>query len=165
MMRCRWSATGVLIFVSTVIFAQTVSTGRISGRVTDSSGAVLPGVEVTVTDTSTGLTRTGVTNETGSYTLPNLPVGPYRLEMMLPGFRSFVQTGIVLQVNANIVIDGALQVGDVSQSVEVQANVETMVETRNLGIGQLIENERILELPLAARDVTSLITLSGAAVQ
>jgi hypothetical protein len=165
MLRFRSSATALLIFVSTTIFAQMVSTGRISGRVTDSSGAVLPGVEVTVTDTGTGLTRTGVTNETGSYTLPNLPVGPYRLEMMLPGFRTFVQTGIVLQVNANIVIDGVLQVGDVTQSVEVQANVETMVETRNLGIGQLIENERILELPLNARDVTSLITLSGAAVQ
>lgn len=145
--------------------AQAVSTGQISGRVTDASGAVLPGVDITATQTSTGLVRTTLTNETGSYTLPNLGVGSYRLEISLAGFRTFVQTGITLQVNANVVIDAVLEVGEVAQTVEVQANVEIQVETRSLGVGQLIESERILELPLNARDVNSLIMLSGAAVQ
>jgi hypothetical protein len=86
------------------------------------------------------------------------------LEVALPGFRTFVQTGIVLQVNSNPVINALLQVGQVSEQVEVQANAG-LVETRNAGIGQVIENERILELPLNGRQVTDLIVLAGAAVQ
>ncbi len=88
-----------LSMTSTVVWAQ--STAQVSGTVKDQSGAVLPGVEVTATQTATGLARNVVTNETGSYILPNLPIGPYRLEAALPGFRTFVQTGIVLQVNGN----------------------------------------------------------------
>src|SRR5205823_13903435 len=81
----------------------------------------------------------------------------------LPGFRSFVQTGIVLQVNASPVINPVLQVGQVAEQVEVQANA-TLVETRNSGVEQVIENQSILELPLNGRQVTELITLAGAAV-
>src|SRR6185436_9052713 len=94
---------------SSALFAQ--STAQISGTVKDQTGAVLPGVEVTATQTDTGLTRTVVTNETGSYALPNLPVGPYKLEAGLPGFRTFVQQGIVLQVSASPVINPVLEVG------------------------------------------------------
>src|SRR5206468_8934104 len=81
------------------------ATAQISGAVQDQSGAVLPGVEVTATQTSTGVSRATVTNETGYYALPNLPLGPYRLEASLPGFRTYVQTGIVLQVNSNPTIN------------------------------------------------------------
>jgi Carboxypeptidase regulatory-like domain len=140
-------------------------TGQISGRVTDPSAAVLPGVEVTVTQTETGLVRSAVTNEVGVYTFPSLPVGPYKLEASLPGFRSFVQTGIVLQVNANLVMDASLQVGQVGQTVEVQANSELQVETRSMSVGTMMDRERILELPLSGRKVTDLVTLTGAAVQ
>ena len=80
------------------------STAQVNGRVTDQSGAVLPGVEVTATQTATGLPRTAVTDETGSYVLTNLPLGPYRLEAALPGFRTYVQTGITLQVGSNPVL-------------------------------------------------------------
>src|SRR5712692_8186636 len=93
------------------------STAQVSGAVRDQSGAVLPGVDVKVTQTATGLERDVLTNETGSYVLPNLPAGPYRLEASLPGFRSFVQTGIVLQVTANPVIKIVLQVGQVALDV------------------------------------------------
>src|SRR5437763_12149470 len=140
------------------------STAQISGTVTDSSGAVLPGVEITATQTETAGARTAISNETGSYVLPNLPVGPYRVEATLPGFRTFVQTGIILQVNSNPAIRIVLQVGQVSQTVEVQANA-AMVETRSTGVGQVMENSRILELPLVGRQVYDLVTLSGAAVQ
>jgi hypothetical protein len=139
------------------------ATAQISGTVKDQSGAVLPGVEVTATQTDTGISRSTVTNETGSYILPNLAVGPYRLEAALPGFRTFAQTGIVLQVNSNPVINPSLEVGQVTEQVEVQANA-ALVETRSTAVGQVIENERILELPLNGRQVTDLITLSGAAV-
>src|SRR5437867_8797550 len=109
------------------IWAQ--ATAQIAGTVRDQSGAVLPGVEVTVTQTETGTTRNAITNETGSYVLSNLPIGPYRLEAALPGFRTFVQTGIVLQVNARPVINPVMEVGQVTEQVEVQANA-ALVETR-----------------------------------
>jgi hypothetical protein len=76
---------GVGIVAPSVVAAQ-VSTGQISGRVTDTSGAVLPGVSVTATQTDTQAVRTTVTNEVGAFTLANLPIGPYRLEAMLQGF-------------------------------------------------------------------------------
>ena len=140
----------LLLFITLVSlpgFSQVGSTGQISGRVTDATGAVLPGVEVTVTQTETSLVRTAVTNESGSYTLSSLPLGPYKLEAALPGFRSFLRAGIVLQVNAKLVMDAVLQVGDVAQTVEVQANSELQVETRSMSVGTMMERERILELP------------------
>jgi hypothetical protein len=154
-----------ITFSALPAFPQGGPTGQISGRVTDPTSAVLPGVEVTATQTETGLVRSVVTNEAGVYALASLPVGPYKLEAVLPGFRSFVQSGIVLQVNANLVMDAVLQVGEVAQTVEVQANSEVQVETRNMTVGTMMERERILELPLNARKVTDLVTLTGAAVQ
>src|SRR5262245_1176187 len=139
------------------------ATSQISGLVRDQSGAVLPGVQVTATQTETGIVRTTITNETGFYAFPSLALGSYRLEASLPGFRTFLQSGILLQVNANPVINPVLEVGQITEQVEVQANA-VMVETRNVGVGQVIENERILELPLNGRQVTDLITLAGSAV-
>src|ERR1041385_3563785 len=146
--------------LSTEVSAQV--TAEISGTVKDQSGAVLPGVEVTVTQTETGITRSAVTNETGSYVLSNLPIGPYKLEAALPRFRTFIQTGIVLQVNASPAINPILEVGEVNEQVEVEAN-GTLVETRTVGVGQVIENTRILDLPLNGRQVVELLALSGAA--
>src|SRR5881409_2284716 len=139
------------------------ATAQISGTVRDQSGAVLPGVEVSATQMATGTKRTILTNETGSYVLTNLAVGPYRIEAALPGFRTFVQTGIVLQVDSNPVININLEIGQVSEQVEVQADA-ALVETRSTGVGQVIDNVRVLELPLNGRQVTDLIILSGAAV-
>src|SRR5437016_1325285 len=113
---------GILIFVVSSGDGWAQATAQISGTVKDQSGAVLPGVEVTVTQTDTGIARTTVTNETGSYVLPNLPIGPYRFEAGLPGFRTYAQSGIVLQVNASPVINPVLAVGQVAEQVEVQAN-------------------------------------------
>jgi hypothetical protein len=150
----------VLILNCSQVRAQ--ATAQISGRVQDATAAVLPGVEITVTHTGTGITRTAITNETGSYVLPNLPIGPYRLEASLPGFRTYAQTGIVLEVNSSPVVNVTLQVGQVAETIEVQANA-TLVETRNSGIGQVVENARILELPLNGRAVVELVALAGAA--
>jgi len=83
-------------------------TAQINGTAKDQTGAVLPGVDVTATKTDTGIARTTITNETGSFVVPNLAPGPYRLEAALPGFRTFVQTGIVLEVNASLVISPVL---------------------------------------------------------
>ena len=113
------------------------ATAQISGTVRDQTGAVLPGVEITATQTDTGAARNAVTNETGSYILSNLALGPYRLEAGLPGFRTFVQTGIILQVNSNPVINPVLEVGQISEQVEVQGNA-TLVETRMVSCPAMI---------------------------
>jgi hypothetical protein len=164
MKRFVWSLSiGLLISVLSCSTAWAQATAQISGAVRDQSSAVLPGAEVTATQTETGIVRNTISNETGSYVLSNLPLGPYRLEVSLPGFRTFVQTGIVLQVNSNPVINAILEVGQVTEQVEVQANA-ALVETRTVGVGQIMEQERILELPLNGRNVTDLITLGGGAV-
>src|SRR5438046_3959312 len=162
----------IVLYITIAVVATVLScaslwaqaTAQINGTVKDQTGAVLPGVEVVATQTDTNSSRTTVTDETGSFVLPNLATGPYKLETSLPGFKGYVQTGIVLQVNTNPVINVVLQVGQVSEAVELQANA-AQVETRSAGVGTVIENQRILELPLNGRQVTDLIVLSGAAVQ
>src|SRR5262249_60795972 len=109
--------------------------------------AAFPGVALTATQPNTNSSRQAASDERGNFVLPNLPVGPYKVEAALPGFRTFVQTGIELGVNQNPNLPITLEVGQVTQEVEVQANV-TMVETRNLGVRQVIENQEGLNLPL-----------------
>jgi Carboxypeptidase regulatory-like domain len=142
---------GVLAFmlVGNKAWAQ-ATTAQIIGTVKDTSGAVLPGVEITVTQTATGAKRTTVSNETGNYVLASLPLGPYVLEAALPGFKSYVQTGIVLQV-------------DDSPTITIQANA-ALVETQRTAIGQVVTNQQIAELPLNGRDPHELIFLAGMAV-
>src|SRR5262249_54790964 len=150
----------VFAFACTASFGQ--STAQINGVVKDQSGAILPGVDVSATQTATGAKRSAVTNENGTYVLPNLSIGPYMLEATLPGFRTYVQTGIVLQVNDSVAINVTLALGQVSEQIEVQANA-TLVETQSTGVGRVIDNQRVLELPLNGRQATELIFLSGMA--
>src|ERR1041385_4198608 len=153
---------GLVCLIGNCSFAWAQSTAEISGTVKDQSGAVLPGVEVTATQTDTGLKRSVPTDETGSYVLANLPLGPYRLEAALPGFRTYVRTGIVLQVDASPVVNPVLEVGQVSESVEVKADA-ALVETRGSGVGTVVDNQRVLELPLNGRNVQELVVLAGMA--
>ena len=138
------------------------NTAQIIGSVKDPSGAVLPGVEVTVTQTATGAKRSAVSNETGNYVLASLPIGPYMLEASLPGFKTYLQSGLVLQVNDSPTVNVVLQVGQVSEQVEVQANA-ALVETAKTAIGQVVTNQQIAELPLNGRDPHELIFLAGMA--
>jgi hypothetical protein len=156
-------ASAALIAGAGATAAQVGSTAQITGTVRDASGAVLPGVDVTAVQTDTGFRRSAVTETNGLFVLSNLPVGPYRLEAMLSGFRSFQQTGIVLQVNANPEINVTLSLGEITETVSVQG-ATPLVETRSPGIGQVVENERIEALPLNGRNPVDLITLAGAAV-
>ena len=159
------SASAVLVAtVLTVPARAQISTAEINGRVSDSSGAVLPGATVTMTQTATGLMRTTVTDASGSYLIPNLPTGPYRLEVSLQGFRSYVQTGLVLQVGASPTVNATLALGAVEESITVEA-AAPIVDVRSAGISSVVEQERIVELPLQGRQVTDLLVLSGAAVQ
>src|SRR3954454_13855461 len=141
---------------------QAVAGSQVSGVIKDSSGGVLPGVEVTITKTDTGTLRTVFTGTDGAYVFPNLPVGPYRLKVALQGFNTYVQEGIVLQVNTNPTIDVALTVGSIGEQVTVTATSAT-VETRSTGVGQVIDNQQVTQIPLNGRQATELIFLSGLA--
>ncbi len=155
---------GLLVLLLGATNAMAQATAQINGTVVDSSGGVLPGVTVTAIQTETGFRREVVTNENGSYVLTNLPIGPYRLEVTLAGFRTFAQTGIVLQVGSDPTIPVTLQLGELAETVSVEASAP-LVETRNPSVGGVIENERIEELPLNGRNSADLIEMSGAVVR
>ena len=148
-----------VLLAADIVLAQGGSTAQISGTVKDESGGVLPGADVTATQTETGVTRTVITDADGAYVLSNLPLGPYRLEVKLSGFRTYSRTGIVLQVNAQPVIDVAMALGDLNETVSV-VGAAPLVETRSPTLGQVIENERILELPLNGRNFMQLACMS-----
>ena len=95
--------------------------------------------------------------------LPNLPIGPYRIEVTKSGFSTYVQTGIVLQVATNPTVDISLKIGAVNEQVQVEANA-ALVETQATGVGNVMETQRIVELPLNGREATDLIQYTGAAV-
>ena len=152
-----------LLLTSGVSWAQ-LSTAQLSGRVSDESGAILPGVTVTATQTDTGFTRSDVTDGNGSYVLSNLPPGPYRFEVSLAGFRTYVQTGIVLQVAASPVVNAVLVVGGLEESVTVEA-AAPIVDVQSAGISDVVRSEEIVELPLNGRNPVDLVTIAGAAVQ
>src|SRR5687767_9515036 len=154
----------VVLLASAIVQGQAGSTAQVTGTVRDQSGGVLPGVDVTVIQTDTGFTRSAVTDENGNYTLTNLPIGPYRLQASLSGFRAYQQTGIVLQVGSNPVIPVAMALGELTETVSVEA-AAPLVETRSTSIGQVIENERIEELPLNGRNSADLIEIAGAVVR
>ncbi len=143
-------------------FAQ--GTAQIHGTVRDASGAAVPGAEVKATQTDTSVARTVTSITDGSFVLTALPVGPYRMEVSRDGFSKAVQTGIVLQVNTDPEVDVALKVGAVSETIEIKDEA-ALVETRSSGIGEVVQNQRIIELPLNGRNVTDLIGLGGASVQ
>ncbi len=142
--------------------AQAVANAEIRGLVTDASSAVISGAQVTVTQTDTGRIRTTATGSDGYFVLPNLPVGPYRLEVSSPSFATHIQTGIILQVGNNVQINVALQVGAVTQEVQVTADA-AMVETQDTSVSQVIDQMRIVQLPLNGRQATDLILLAGGA--
>src|SRR5688500_14729736 len=131
------------------------ATAELAGKVNDEGGAVLPGVTVTATQTDAGFTRSVVTDGTGAWIMPNLPTGPYRLEVSLQGFRTYVQTGIVLQVGATPTINTQLAVGNLEETVSVEA-AAPIVDVRSAGISAVVEQERIVALPLQGREMTDL---------
>jgi Carboxypeptidase regulatory-like domain len=143
-------------------WTQAVASSQVSGVVRDSSGGVLPGAEVTITKTDTGTVRTVITGADGGYVFPNLPVGPYELKVGLQGFNTYIQENIVLQVNTNPTIEVALTVGNIGEQVTVSAGTAT-VETRSIGVGQVIDNQQVTQIPLNGRQATELIFLSGLA--
>lgn len=139
-------------------------TASIVGSVTDSSGAVLPGVTVIATNEATGLRRDAITNESGNYTIPLLPVGGYTVETQLTGFRTELRRGIVLNVDARVRLDFTLQVGQLTEKIEVTSEAP-LVQTEDSSVGFVVDNKKIVELPLNGRKFEQLVQLVPGAVQ
>ena len=142
------------------MWGQATATSQIGGTVRDSTGLAVPGAKITATQSATGLTRSAVSNAEGSYVITNLPAGPYSLEVDKEGFTKYVQSGIVLQVSSNPTIDVVLNVGAVTQQVSVEANA-AMVESHSTGIGTVVNNQNVAELPLNGRNASELVLLAG----
>jgi Carboxypeptidase regulatory-like domain len=155
----------LLVFVSVGVrhlIAQS-ATSQVSGVVKDASGGAIPDAQIEIRNTDTNAVRTALSDAAGAYSFPSLAIGPYRLQVKKDGFETYLQTGIELQVGNNPQINVALQVGTVTQQVEVQANA-VMVESQNTAVTQVINPQQVVDLPLNGRQATDLIALSGAAV-
>jgi hypothetical protein len=165
MSRCRISVAllSLTILFSVPAFSQSVAVAEVSGNVTDPSGSAVANAAVTMTETDKATTRSTTSDPSGHYVFPNLPVGPYRLEVKAQGFKDYVQSGIVLVVNNNIQINVALQVGSITERIEV-SGVTSAVETKETSVAAVIDQQRINELPLNNRQATQLILTLGAAV-
>jgi len=138
--------------------------GTILGTVTDASGAAVPGATITITNTDTGLIRTTTTSGDGSYTVPELPIGPYSVTISKEGFETSVTNGVAVDVAVERRIDASLKPGTVTQKVEVSAETLPQVETASDTLGGTFENREILDLPINGRDYTKmLIMVPGAA--
>ncbi|HET6955777.1 MAG TPA: TonB-dependent receptor [Vicinamibacterales bacterium] len=133
-------------------FAQSqAANGAIEGTVVDSSGGVLPGVTITVTNINTGLERSMVTNEKGLYRAPLLPLGTYKVVAELQGFKRFEQTGITLSVGQSAVVNVSLGVGTVSETITVNAD-SPLIDTSRIDIGHTMSDLEVHNLPLVARN-------------
>jgi hypothetical protein len=142
--------------------AQTVAVAEISGTVTDSSGSAIAAAVVSATETDKQIVRSTVTDAQGGYALPDLPVGPYRLEVRANGFKDHIESGLELAVGNNIQVNITMQVGSVNETVEVKANA-SLVETKENSVSSVIDEQRIDDLPLDGRQATQLILTLGAA--
>jgi hypothetical protein len=147
-----------LVVTITPVRAQSTG-GSLSGTVKDSTGAVLPGVTILVTNTDTSSTRTVVTDGAGRYVAPDLPPGPYRVKATLEGFTGVLRSGITLTVGREAVVDLELALGNVSDQVTVVADAKT-VDTRTSSTGGLINTGQIEGLPLNGRSFVELANLT-----
>jgi Carboxypeptidase regulatory-like domain/TonB dependent receptor-like, beta-barrel len=148
----------VFVVVPSIALAQSY-TGTITGSVKDSSGGVIPHASVTITNQQTDQQTSVTADLEGRYTSLPLPPGSYRVEAALQGFRRAARTNITVQVNTTAVIDFTLEVGELTEQVEVSA-AATLLETSTGTVGKVVDNRRILELPLNTRNVYSLIFLT-----
>src|SRR5438034_1634669 len=135
-----------------------VAGGSISGKVTDSNGALLPGAQVAIRNTATGVTTQLVANEEGVYRAPNLLPGDYEITASAANFTSFLQKGVILTVGADLTIDLKLTAGAITASILVSDEAPT-VDTTTPTISAVVSERTIVELPLNGRDWTTLATL------
>jgi Carboxypeptidase regulatory-like domain len=159
----RWSERlfVVLVFGLVVLLSGQLIAGvtaSISGTVTDATGAVVVGATVTATNVATSVATTQTTNGQGFYSFQALPLGTYTLDVQQKGFKSYRQTGLVVDVNTALVIDVPLEVGAASEKVEV-SSAALHVDTESTQMGEVITGKEMTDVPLVSRSYTDLLTL------
>ncbi|MEZ5288750.1 MAG: TonB-dependent receptor [Vicinamibacterales bacterium] len=150
------AAVVAMLLVPVLALAQ--ATGQISGVVTDASGGVLPGVTIEVTNTATGVVRTSVTDADGGYSVPLLQPGDYDVRASLSGFRTVVREGVRVTVTETSRVLFELGLGQLTETITVRAEA-TLVETSNATHGIVIDEQKVVDLPLNGRNFTQLGTL------
>ena len=158
----QWAVAILVMLLVPAASAQT--TGGMVGKVTDPSGAVLPGVTVTATHQATSFSREATTDASGQYVISLLPVGRYTVTAEKQGFETYRLLDVVVNVNENIRVDLLLSLGKVMESVSVNASVVAEVETRSATLGKVIDETKIQELPLNARNFLNLAVLQPGVV-
>jgi hypothetical protein len=153
----------VVLALATPAVAQTV-TGRISGTVTDSSGGVLPGATVTVTNEGTGLSRASVTDTSGAYLFTNLPLGVYSVEASLEGFTTTRQTGYQLYADGRLTANFNLAVGGLAETVSVTAVTGETVNVVSGELSRTVDGSQVRDLALNGRNYLQLVSLVPGAV-
>jgi hypothetical protein len=154
----RLRVLAAVIILAGAAVAQTF-TGTITGLVTDASGAAVPGAEILVVNTDTGLRTSVATDARGNYAATQLPRGNYRAEAVAKGFKRLVREGILLQIQQVARVDFQLAVGELAESVVVTADV-TRLETETAALGKIVDNRTIVNVPLNTRNVYSLVFLT-----
>lgn len=147
-----------LLLGSLPLFGQTF--GQITGEVKDSTGGLISGAIVTITNVNTNALRSATTTDAGVYSFPSLAPGTYGMKVEKPGFKSDTAKDVEVQVQQTVRMDFTLSVGQVSESVEVSA-VASQLQAENATVGTVIENKRIVELPLNGRNYLQLVSLSA----
>jgi len=140
-----------------------VTSGTAVGTVTDSTHAVVPGAQVSLTNVGTGDKRADKSSATGNYQFINLPPGIYKLDVQAPGFKHFTQNNVVIQVGSSTRLETALQLGEVNQTVEVTSQA-ALLETQQATVGQVVEGRSVEEMPLNGRNVLNLVALAPGVV-
>ncbi|MGH9799129.1 MAG: carboxypeptidase regulatory-like domain-containing protein, partial [Blastocatellia bacterium] len=148
-----------LLFCCPLVVLAQQETATITGEVRDAAGAVVPGASLTVTNVGTNISLKAETNEQGIYTVPSLKPGPYSIAVEKAGFKKVIRSGVTLQVNQTARIDIALQVGEMTNTVEV-VGAATLLETETSSRGSVIDGKKIVDLPLNGRDYNQLALLS-----
>ncbi|HYR83158.1 MAG TPA: TonB-dependent receptor [Terriglobia bacterium] len=149
-------------FMATLVFVSLVTAqgvrATVVGRVTDDTGAVVPGAKITITNVGTNESRSVIVNDSGEYAIPQLAPGQYTVTAEYAGFNKVVRSGIVLETSQQARIDIALKVGTLSEEVEVNA-AAPLVTTENAALGNVVDQKKIVELPLNGRDYLQLAFL------
>ncbi len=161
----RWLIAAVLLLCFVVpnrAFSQ-VNAG-IAGTVSDSSGALIPGVEVTAKNVNTGITDTRVTNETGSFVFPSLQPGTYTLSSALSGFQTNTYNNVVLGQGQQVRLNFTLQVAAAAQSVEVSVAADTILATTSASVGNVLPDKELSSIPLATRNVLDVLASTSGVV-
>jgi len=149
-------AGGILVLCAALPLYAQIDNGNITGRVTDSSTAVVVGAKVTLVQTNTNFETTTTTNGEGIYRSLNLRPGPYRITFVAPGFRTLVRDGVNLRINSTEAVDGQLEVGAVTESVEVKGTAQ-LLDTETSSSGTTVEGDYFYSLPNYQRHATAVL--------